>query len=281
MTTKIWDGATASIASAHHWRPAGAPVAGDLAIIATGAALADHMTLDGYSIRLAGNGIGVAPTLELNGTALGAHARVTAQASAPGGTSPTAAINANGVDSNAGQIVAGKPGAPATLQILMGSRLAELDNTGLILAEPGSTIAITAGQVVNNGRMVADGGAFALNTQLTGVGTVLIEHGGAVTARQIVGNGQTFLMHGGALALASADNFLASLQGWDSGSALELLHTHLTSADVTGGTLNLHDGEFLEAQIRLVGHYDTADFHIANQADGTALVTTSHVGPWS
>jgi hypothetical protein len=272
MSIKTWNGATASIDTAADWRQSGMPGAGDVGIVAAGTVLADGMALDGFTLRLTGSN---APTLEMAGTSLGPKFHLTVL---PG---TAATLDVNGRDSNAGQIVVGSPSAPATLQIQLGSRTDELDNTGQIVAEPGSTIGITAGQVVNNGRLIANGGNIVLNTQLTGVGTVLIEANGTVAAQQIVGSGQTVLMHGGTLALGSADNFLAILQGWDSGSVLELAHTQLTSADVSGGILSLHDGGFLEAQIHLSGHYSSADFHIANQADGSSLVTTTHLGAWS
>ena len=278
MSVKTWNGATASIATAPDWSPAGPPAIGDIGVISRGAVLADGMTVDGFTLRLSGNGIGVAPTLELSGTTLGPRFHVWAIFSGSGGAVPTAAINVNGTDVNAGQIVAGSASTTASLQIRLGAPTAELVNTGCIQANPGSTTTVDAGQVVNNGRLVANGGRVELNTQLTGSGRVIIEHGGTVDAGQIVGRGQTVLMHGGTLELGSPFNFLATVQDWASGTTLDLLHTHLTSASVANGVLTLHDGQFTEAQIKLAGSYASSDFHILNQADGSALVTTMRSG---
>jgi hypothetical protein len=256
-------------------------MAGDIGVISSGTVLADGLALDGFTLRLSGNGVGAAPTLELTGTTFGAGLEVHAMSAGPAGAAANAAIAINGTDSTAGQIVAGDASATASLHVMLGQATAELVNTGTILADPGSTIGITGGQVVNGGRMVADGGTIELNTQLTGTGHVVIEQGGVVEAGQIVGSGQTVLMHGGTLELASPFNFLATLQAWDSGTTLDLLHTHLTAATVAGNVLTLHDGSFTEAQIKLAGSYASGNFNIQNQANGSALVTTTHVGPWS
>jgi Hyphally regulated cell wall protein N-terminal len=284
-SVKIWNGATADIRTAADWSPTGSPGAGDIGVISSGAVLANGLFLDGFLLRLIGNALGVAPTLEMTGTKLGHDFSVRAQF----GNStrrPTTAINVNGIVTNDGKIFAGTVNVAASLQIQLGSRTAELVNTGLIQADPGSSIAITAGQVVNGGHIVADGGTLDLNTQMTGTGSIVIErdaagHGGVVHAEQIVGSGQTVMVHGGVLQLGSANNFLGTLQGWGSGSTLQLLHMHLTSEDVTHGVLTLHDGLFTEAAIKIGAGYSSGDFHITNQADGTALITTVHTGLWS
>jgi hypothetical protein len=281
---KTWNGATAAITAAD-WTPAGMPTAGQLGVISVGAVLADHMTLDGFSLLLAGNGTGVAPTLELNGTTLGPKFQINAVFAASNGVVPTDRLSANGANNNAGQIVVGSMTAPASLTILLGSRTAALANTGTMQANPGSDIHFTAGQIVNNGKMVANGGSLLIDSQMTGTGTMMIErgggHAGSVTADLIVGSGQTMLMHGGVLALASPNNFLGTLQDWDSGTVLDLLHTHMTSLDLAGGLLIAHDGAFIDAQLHLSGTYSSSDFHFTNQADGTALITTTHTGAFS
>lgn len=285
MTVKIWNGATAAIYTPGDWSPVGMPVAGDVGIVSHGAVLANGLTLDGFSMHLAGNGLGVPPTLELTGTTLGALFRLNAEYGGSNGATPTAQIDVNGIDNNAGQIFAGHVHghSAATLQIQLGSPNDELINTGVIAAEPGSTISITNGLMENNGELAVKGGNLILNTQTTGTGTILIQnkggYGGTVTVNQMVGSGQQVLMHGGTLALGMPSDFLATLHGWNSNSVLDLLNTHLTSIDVNHGSLMLHDGNFTEGVIKLAGQYTTSDFHFINDTTGGSIIFTTHVGP--
>jgi hypothetical protein len=285
MTVRTWNGATADIRTVADWTPSGVLAPGDTGIITTGAVLANDLALDGYTLLLRGNGLDVPPTLELSGSTLGANETVRVQSSGGLATTPTAAIDLNGTDGNAGQISVGTAATPASLQMQMASPQSELVNTGTITAATGSTITIASGQVVNGGRMVAAGGTLVLNTQMTGTGSIIIGrdaagNGGTVVADQTVGSGESVMMHGGTLELASPHFFLGTLVGWDSGTTLDLLHTQATSADVSGGVLTIHDGMFTEAQIKLAGSYGNGDFHLFETPDGSTLVTTTHLGPF-
>jgi hypothetical protein len=147
-------------------------------------------------------------------------------------------------------------------------------NTGFIRVGPGDTATIEAGQLVNNGLVFVDGGALALNAQLTGAGVLVVANGGVADLTQIVGSGQTvFLGAGGTLELPDPHDFLATIWGWAPGGALALPHMTITDASYQSDVLTLHDGAFTEAQIRLPGAYTSSDFHISNGSDGTAVIT--------
>ncbi len=287
MTSRIWNGSTADIRTAADWTPAGMPQAGDTGVVTQGEVLANRLTLDGFTLLLRGSGHAAPPTLGLTDATLGTGFKLHVAASELGGSSPEGRIEAGGTDTVAGQVVVGSAASPATLDVQLAAPTAELVNTGTMIAEPGSTIAIESGQLVNGGRMFALGGTLDLNTEVTGAGSILIGRsgtgaGGVVDAEQIVGSGQSVLMHGGILELGQPHFFLGTIRGWDSGSSIDLLHTHVTGLDFANGVLTVHDGMFTEAQLRVAGSYgDGSGFHFRNTAAGNAILTTTAHGPWS
>jgi hypothetical protein len=273
MTQSVWNGATADITTAADWSPVGVPGAGALGIVPSGTVLVAGLALEGFTLWLRPAAAGDAPTLALSNASLGAGMHVAAA-----GTG--AVLSIAGTDSNAGTIgLLFAHDNAQSLAITLNSPNAELVNTGSITARAGATIAISNGQVVNEGQIATNGGTLVVQSQLTGVGTLSVD-GGQADIDSIVGSGQTVDFSGGLLVLDDPHQFLGTLMGWDAAGTLELAHTTITGASLSGGVLTLTDGTLTEAQIHVGGGFSLANLlHPSVTASGNTLLTLAPGSP--
>jgi len=92
MTTKVWVGGTGSFDDPNEWSPAGAPGAGDIAIIQNGEASLAMQKLDGFELQLQSP----ASVLDISDVRFGAHFTLTVPPAAGG----AATLNATGFNAN-------------------------------------------------------------------------------------------------------------------------------------------------------------------------------------
>jgi hypothetical protein len=124
--------------------------------------------------------------------------------------------------------------------------------------------ATIAGNVVNNGTLIALGGAMVLNGDLSGTGVVKFDVDqktgtaspiGATLEVHGVSAGQTFLMDGNdTLILDTPATFLGTINA-EAGDKIVLQGVNATSAVVTGDTLVISDGATVVNTIKLGGSY--------------------------
>ncbi len=278
MTTKTWNGSADPISTGADWTPTGAPGEGDDAVITAGSPSATG-TLDGYEIDIGGAAAAGQPQLVATGVTLGAF-EVLSLGEASGATA-YATVQAAGVTTNLGQIVA--PGAGGTLTVALSDILAatgqagvtgSLHNAGFISAT-GGTVRVTgpAGtSLVNSGTVgIGGGGEVDLGVSVTGTGRIVLQGTATLDVAGAISAGQTISFAGAAatperLELDAPGSVRAALRGLGTGDSIDVPGT--VTGSVAGGVLTLSSGAALD----IGTGYTAANFSFAADGHGGTLI---------
>ena len=296
-SAQTWFGGKGNFSDPQNWLPAGSPAATDTLVIDAGRVRADNLTIINPNIRLGSPT--TTPTLVLQDSSLAATSSVRVQTTTFDSSQPDvdATIRVVGAVTEDGAIDVGTTGVdvnqlfPAHLTISMAKDSSfTMGPGGIWFSSDGSTIDVNGpertAQFVNNGDVEAFGGTVRMNVAVAGQGTfdVLFNNNniraGTLEFTEDVGAGETIKLTAGLLKLDEPLNFLASIQGFNPDSTIELTHAKVTSADYSNGVLTLFDKRRVEAQLNMSGDFTTEQFAITNH-DGNAFITLDPSAPVS
>lgn len=198
-------------------------------------------------------------------------------------------------------------GGTGTATIALGAQLAStgwtiLWNTGALALAGGSATAATysiggtlsgygaitatstsaAYEILNSGKIEANGGILTLNGAVTQTGSLAIDAQSELLLENSVASTQTVIFNpggGATLALASPATMAASITGFGAGDSIALLGSTITQLLYTQGNLvalgNTGPSGTLRAvaTLQLTGAYSLSNFAFTNGADGAATIT--------
>ena len=318
MATKVWVGGTGSFNDPSEWSPTGAPVAGDVAIIQVGTAIAQMQKLDGFELQLQSP----ASVLDISDVLFGANFIL----SAPPGAGGSATLNATGFNINFGLIEVVSPAGPQqfsppfTINLIdpapsaaCGGARAIFVNDGTILDESGQPFAIVAQSadavLINNGLMHLDAPFMQANIGVSVLGSGTIETGHAFTPAPsalelasipviefggTVGRGENLVFDGTAwIQIDKPAQFHALIHDfqplvsspanpYDSFYQPELIlaNTQVTSYNVSNDVLSLWNGSSLVAQLRFTDFvYTKANFSVTSSGSSTIIEAQGTLTP--
>lgn len=304
MTTMTWTGATGtSWSSAANWTGGAVPGAGDDALIVATATAGAWPTL--ASAALLHQTVQLAPGASYGTDIALSDVRLTA------GTTieTTGGLTSAQIDVGAGTslqvqrfaaIVARYDGAPPSgliMNIGDPGGNAMIANSGMIAAEPNTTLDLTVwGRgVVNNGRMIADGGRLEIGeghgvhngvalppvTPVSGHGTIDIAHGGALSFNATLLSGTICFDDGtGTLWLwqqAAGQPIQAfqggAVSGFQAGDRIDMFGVAANGLSYTDNALSVTENGGAVTTIPFKGDYTQANFALAPDGFGGTAIT--------
>ena len=260
---------------------------------------AASLTVKGYLSTSAALALGTLSIGNAAGLAVAAGARITVSGTATITQTPSQtalAVAANSTLQAATLSLAGTgalqyalgTGAPTitaagTLEIgTSGSAAA-----GVITIDPGHAISgagSLGAPIVNNGTILATGGALAVSRGLSGTGTLQIAASGTLVLAAAVSQAVTFAGTGGQLDLLNPASTLqpGTITGFTPGDTIEVL-TPTAATTVTWNPataiLSLANAGGTVAQLKLAGTYATNAFQITTRPGGYADITLAAPDP--
>ena len=308
MTTKVWVGGTGSFDDPNEWSPAGAPGAGDIAIIQNGEASLAMQKLDGFELQLQSP----ASVLDISDVQFGAHFTLTV----PPGAGGAATLNATGFNANYGLIQVVSPPGPQqfsppftiTMSDLASSAgcagaAAVFVNDGTILVDSGQPFAIVAKSpdavLINNATMHLDAPFMQADIGVPVLGSGAIETGHPITPAAsalllasipsvtfggAVGAGQSLAIDGVAhVTLDKPSQFHALIHDFEPNVSssyvasfyqpeIILANTQVTSYAVANDVLSLWNGSNLVAQLRFADFAYAKDNFLVTASGSSSII---------
>lgn len=286
--TKTWDGSSGSFYSAAHWSPAGAPQAGDTAIVGAGIVSAVNGSLRDITLEIGSTSASQRPTLLASNEILGpvqvyqpisgppilqyhttyAEIRVTNNVVAARG------INVGTTD------ITGR-GVPGNLLMQFGSG-GRLDLAGGLLAQAGSSVTITGpanSGLVNNSTIAEVGANIDVYIGVHGHGTFTLDESkffaSSLTFHGGVAAGEQVDVDVGSLYLAKPLEFLGSISETVAGRVV-LDNTVATSASYANGILTILDDHSVVAALH-INNVGWSGFSV-NRSGHDTVITAAQPG---
>ena len=175
----------------------------------------------------------------------------------------------------------------ANSTVTLGERFGRPDtiivNGGLIRAGAnGGSFTVNVATFTNDGQVRVDNGdSFTIHGSLNGAGAIEVSGGASLELAAASADQTIFFQDGaGTLKLDFSLQFAATVQGFQSGDAVDLIHIGATSLTLDGqDRLIVTDHATVVATIQLVGSYTQSDFAFADDGSGGTIITTSAARP--
>lgn len=312
-TTRSWVGGQHDFFAASSWRPAGAPTAGDTAVIGVGSASSPNVAtvqtavLSGiHTVLDSGTGTTNAaanPTLSLTNATIANNASIEGSSNfypdflAGKGYDLTQNINANGLLLNYGTI--DEVAEFNQLNINLGNYTALLNQTGATISA-GDFDQLDIGgtgrnALVNNGTVSGQGATIDIATQVFGQGSFNMTDGpgfnshfpnpGTLEFHQGVGNGQTITLNDSTLILDSPMSFLGTIKDaavnpagpYGGNSSVVLSGEQATSLSFQNNVLTVSNGSSVLAQLGFAPGLAANDFTFNSIAGNATLPAGTNI----
>ena len=285
MATKTWFGGSGSWGTGADWVLAGAPRAGDIAVIATGTVQVHDRLLIGLAIELQGTSDSTAPVLALTNVVLDTNLFLAGQPAAPGGYGK---IDVSGRVVSAGNIVVGGSHIdPGDLLLSLGAQAAFI-NAGTIDVFDASQFTVASASAsavfVNDGMVLSGMGFPVFDTSVTGTGTFEVGPstvGDQITFNNAVGAGETVALSTAnvdeRLYLGRPSEFHAAVTGLEYTNLIEMPNTPVDAASFSDGIYTLSDHGAVVARLDLVG-VSGQNLHVT-ESGGGSIVSNGYAPP--
>jgi hypothetical protein len=137
---------------------------------------------------------------------------------------------------------------------------------------------VIEGAVVNDGRVVAEGGVLTLRGSVSGHGAVVIDKGADAVFGAAVSQTIQFASGGGRLTLDAPRLATGLIENFVPGDTIDLAGVKATSLRRSGSTVAIYDGSRLIASLDIAGTAGREIFSLASDGSGGTTITAA---PWT